>query len=64
MLSIKGTVMNQEDDSVLITATGTLEQLDELVKWCHHGPPRAKVASVTVTEILLRDFGNFAVVRQ
>jgi len=64
MLGIKGTVTNQEDDTVLIIATGALEQLDQLVKWCQHGPPKAKVEQVTVTEVPLREFGGFTINRR
>jgi acylphosphatase len=64
MLEIKGTVTNQEDDTVLIIATGTVEQLDQLVTWCKHGPPKAKVEQVTVTEVPLREFSNFSINRR
>ena len=62
-LGIKGTVENKEDESVGIIATGPKEQLDELVKWCHEGPPRAKVEKVLVQKIPLQEFYSFSIKR-
>ena len=60
-LGIQGTVMNCDDDSVAIKATGTKEMLDAFVAWCRQGPPRARVADVIVKEIPLEYFGSFTV---
>jgi acylphosphatase len=62
-LGIHGTVSNEPDETVLIIATGLPEQLDELVKWCHKGPPRAKVTHVTVSELPLLAFTGFTIER-
>ena len=47
-LSIKGTVKNKDDGSVLINATGTNMQLDEFIEWCQRGSPISKVNKVKV----------------
>jgi acylphosphatase len=61
-LNIKGTVKNCEDDSVEIIATGSKEQLDELISWCRLGPPRARVINVTAQEVPLQQFKNFSII--
>jgi acylphosphatase len=61
-LGIKGTVRNCEDDSVEIIATGSTEQLDKLIAWCWHGPPRAVVVNVKKQELPLREFKNFYII--
>lgn len=62
-LGITGTVENRPDSSVLIHATGTAEQLDELISWCRSGPPRAEVSAVKTKEIPLATFPDFRIVR-
>ncbi len=60
---IKGTVKNCEDDSVEIVATGSKEQLDKLIAWCWHGPPRANVDNIITQELSLQPFNNFSIIR-
>ncbi len=60
---IKGTVKNCEDDSVEIVATGSKEQLDKLIAWCWHGPPRANVDNIITQELSLQLFNNFSIIR-
>jgi len=62
-LEIKGTVKNCDDDTVEIVASGTKEQVDKLIAWCWHGPPRAKVTNVTAQELSLQTFNNFSIIR-
>jgi len=62
-LGIKGTVQNCEDDSVEIVATGTKEQLNQLVAWCWQGPPKAIVTNVTSQDLSLQQFYNFSIIR-
>ena len=62
-LGIQGTVENLDDGSVSIIASGTREQLQQLVQWCHQGPSKAKVAQVTVTEIPVQAFNGFRILR-
>ena len=62
-LQINGTVANQHDGSVLITATGTAGQLQQLIDWAHKGPSGATVRNVQVTELPLQSFVGFRIVR-
>ena len=62
-LGIKGTVKNCDDDSVEIIATGTKDQIDNLVAWCREGPPKANVINVTTQELSLQQFYNFSIIR-
>ncbi len=62
-LGIGGTVRNLPDGSVLILATGTDEQLQELIAWCRQGPPRALVTGVMVAQLPFQDFTSFSIQR-
>ena len=62
-LQITGTVANQRDGSVLITATGAPGQLQQLLEWAHKGPTGATVRNVQVTELPLKQFDGFRIVR-
>ena len=63
-LGVQGTVMNKEDGTIAIVATGTRELLDAFVEWCKEGPPRARVKDVEVKEIPLQHFGSFTIERR
>ena len=45
-LGLKGWVRNCPDGSVEIVAEGERKKIDNLVDWCHHGPPGAHVHHV------------------
>ncbi|MFD2919628.1 acylphosphatase [Terrimonas rubra] len=62
-LHINGTVKNNADGSVSIIATGTQEQLDQLISWCKQGPPLAKVGHITVTDMPLTSYDDFSILR-
>lgn len=62
-LHITGEVANQKDGSVIIRATGTNDQLQQLISWCNDGPSGATVAEVLVKEIPLQAFETFRIVR-
>ncbi len=47
-LGLRGWVRNREDGTVEVVAEGDEEQVQQLVAWCHHGPPAARVARVDV----------------
>lgn len=49
-LGLSGFVENRPDGSVYAEVEGPKETVDEMVRWCHHGPPLAEVASVEVSE--------------
>ena len=50
LLGIKGFVKNEEDGTVYIEAEADEEMLIKFIQWCHHGPDRAEVAHVSITE--------------
>jgi len=63
-LGISGIVKNLPDGNVHIRATGTADQLDQLVQWCKQGPPLAKVKEVTVENEDREVFMGFAIMRE
>ncbi|HEU4342470.1 MAG TPA: acylphosphatase [Candidatus Binatia bacterium] len=61
-LGLTGWVMNCPDGSVEAVAEGTRSKLDELITWCHHGPPGARVTKVhTVWESAQNNFDSFRI---
>lgn len=62
-LGISGIVKNLPDGNVQIIATGTDDQLDQLVQWCKQGPPRAKVTAIDVEPVTPQVFMGFAIQR-
>jgi len=50
-LGLVGWVRNSPDGAVEIEAQGRSDAVDELVRWCHQGPPAARVSSVVETPI-------------
>lgn len=62
-LGLKGYVENRRDGSVFIEAEGPEVGLDELISWCHQGPPHADVKSVDVEEGALVDLKGFTIRR-
>ncbi len=62
-LGITGQVKNVADNSVYIIATGTNEQLEQLIAWCRQGPPKAQVTKLAVEELPSRSFGKFSIER-
>ena len=45
-LGLTGWVRNCPDGSVEVVAEGQKKKIDDLVSWCHHGPPGAHVRDV------------------
>ncbi len=50
-LGLTGWVKNLPDGSVELVAEGPSDKVDALIKWCHQGPPYARVSNVEVQEI-------------
>jgi acylphosphatase len=49
-LSLRGWVANRVDGSVEAVAEGDEARVAALIRWCHHGPPAARVDHVEVTD--------------
>lgn len=47
-LGIKGWVRNVPDGSVEAVFEGEEKNLEEMIRWCHHGPPLARVTKVEI----------------
>ena len=62
-LNLTGFVKNLRDGSVYAEAAGSAEDLEKLLDWCRHGPPRARVESVTTGEIDGKYYDGFVIDR-
>lgn len=60
-LNVNGFVKNLYDGSVYVEVEGEDENVDEFVKWCHQGPPRAIVDNVEIERGELKNFDAFKV---
>lgn len=47
-LSVSGWVQNLKNGQVELSATGSVQQMDQLEKWLQSGPPAANVSDVTI----------------
>ena len=63
-LNIAGWVKNTKDGNVEIVCQAAEPVLQQFIKWCKQGPPKAKVEDVKVTEITSADFADFRIVRE
>lgn len=61
-LGIYGTVQNEPDGSVYITAYGSDGQLDKFVTYCRRGPENANVENVIVNEEPVGEFRDFRII--
>lgn len=62
-LGVEGWVRNEPDGSVTAVAQGEEEAVQQLIKWCHQGPPEAEVSKVEVENQEEENWQNFAVKR-
>jgi len=61
-LGVTGWVRNVPDGSVECVIEGDKEKVEDLIKWCHHGPPGAHVEAVEVSwEDYRGEFADFSV---
>lgn len=58
-LGISGYARNRADGSVEVVASGADDALDELDGWLYHGPPSARVDSVTREALPAQDLRGF-----
>ncbi len=62
-LGLTGWVRNRPDGSVEVAVEGEKGDIDELIKWCHKGPPGAMVKDVTVEwEPPRNEFDTFKII--
>ncbi|RLF27691.1 MAG: acylphosphatase [Thermoplasmata archaeon] len=47
-LGLHGWVKNTNDGKVEAVFEGEENAINEMIKWCHHGPPLAKVENVEI----------------
>jgi len=59
LLGVKGFVLNLADGTVYIEAEGDEEIMVKFIQWCHHGPERAEVSHVSISEAPLQGFEMF-----
>jgi len=61
-LDLTGWVKNRFDGGVEVVAEGPKEKVEELIQWCHHGPPAAKVTGVHgIKEDFTGEFDSFRI---
>ena len=60
---ITGWIKNTKDDKVEAVITGKDEDVEAFISWSRRGPQKARVQHVKVTEIDLKDFDSFEVIR-
>jgi acylphosphatase len=58
---ITGFVRNLPDGSVYIEAEGPEAAVEEFITWCHTGPARSQIRSVTIEGGSLREFKDFII---
>jgi acylphosphatase len=58
---VVGWVANRPDGTVEAWFEGPDEAVDALVRWCHHGPPRAAVERVEVERAEPRGLAGFEI---
>lgn len=60
---VTGWVRNEDDGSVAALFQGAPAAVDRLVRWCHQGPPRARVDRVEVHQATPVSAASFDVLR-
>jgi len=61
-LGITGWVKNRRDGKVEAVFEGEKEKVEEIIRWCHVGPPWAKVTKVDVSwEPYKGEFKRFSI---
>lgn len=60
-LRLAGFAKNEADGSVYIEAEGEEEHLDEFIRWCRIGSPRAQVKKVTISPSEIKNYQDFSI---
>lgn len=63
LLKLKGWVRNLRDGRVEAVFEGPQSKVEEMIRWCHQGPPTAVVREVTVEYREPENFKGFQVTR-
>lgn len=58
---LAGWVRNLDDGRVEVVVEGERDAVEELERWCHRGPPAARVTAVDVTEAPLEGLDSFVI---
>ena len=62
-LGLVGWVKNRADGTVELEAEGPAAAIDELIAWCEHGPPGARVIQVAVEDLPASGGKDFEIIR-
>jgi len=63
-LRLRGWVRNCPDGSVEVVAEGQKKKIEDLIRWCRHGPPGAHVHNVRIQwEDYRGEFKTFRITR-
>ena len=62
-LGVNGWARNLPGKNVEIAATAAEEPLQQFIKWCRQGPPRAIVNNVIIEEVDMEEFTGFRIIR-
>ena len=60
-LGIRGSVKNLRDGSVIVTAQGDNDAMDNFVRWCYKGPPGAVVKNMEKAQGKTEEFSEFRI---
>jgi acylphosphatase len=61
-LGITGWVKNRRDSNVEAVFEGDKERVDQIIQWCHRGPPEARVTKVQLAwEDYTGEFEDFSI---
>lgn len=61
-LGVKGWVKNRRDGRVEALFEGEKERVDQIIQWCHRGPPEARVTKVCLDwEEYIGEFEDFSI---
>lgn len=63
LLKVNGWVRNLRDGRVEAIFEGPADQVEEMIRWCHKGPPAAIVEDVQVDYVEPRRIKGFQVTR-
>ena len=62
-IGLTGWIRNTGDGSVEAVVTGHVEGVNEFIRWCRTGPPKAEVKDLQVTSKEPESFDSFRVLR-